>query len=543
MRAGSFCSTTLAVSVLLATVPITSIPSRALEWRAGDDAPIAEPAFDPSGDYVWWDGTYNMTVYQAERLVGGLVADLGGEDGEARGCNARDEALDSSWFTNRHARARLSAAALRRGAPEGRPPLLSGPLTIVSAKTAGATPGFIVRDRGGERYLIKFDPPEIPEMATGSEMVSSRILYALGWNVPSYDLVAIDPGLLEIDREAKTLDGHRTRPMTSADLARLLTHTPRRPDGTIRVVASHLIAGIPKGPFRTRGTRPDDANDRIPHQDRRDLRGLRIVAAWINYTDARRGNFFDTFVTRENDPPGTGHLVHYFLDFSSTLGSGNTEWKSPDLGNQYVFDPVVTGKMIFSLGLWTKPWAKLPAVSHPALGYFEGVDFDPRRWRTSYPQPLFDKLTVRDSFWGAKLIASLTHADLEQIAAVGEWADPSVAPALVAALERRRQKIFAVYFDARHIAPIDGFHSEARELCFQDLAVETSVAARPRARYRYRPPQAEWVEGMRPCVPMYEHHQLALAVSHDGGEHWSPPAMLQIGDPREPVRSLVRLTH
>src|SRR5436853_3414289 len=80
-------------------------------WRDDDAKAIPEPAEDPEGDFIWWDGANNMTFYQA-----GKVLDLGrslhtvGEwvglagPREAANVNALDEVPDSTWFTNRHQR-------------------------------------------------------------------------------------------------------------------------------------------------------------------------------------------------------------------------------------------------------------------------------------------------------------------------------------------------------------------------------------------------------------------------------------------------------
>ena len=53
-----------------------------------------------------------------------------------------------------------------------------------SAKSEGISPGLTVRDSTGTLYFVKFDPPSNPEMATGAEVISTRLFWALGFNVP-----------------------------------------------------------------------------------------------------------------------------------------------------------------------------------------------------------------------------------------------------------------------------------------------------------------------------------------------------------------------
>ena len=117
-------------------------------WKDNDDQPIPAPAVDEKADYIWWDGTWAMTYYQLRKVL-----DLGislhtvaewarvASPREATNVNALDEVPDSTWFTNRHARQRMSLDELARGPNQaGKNPATSGPLVILSGKPAGMTP-------------------------------------------------------------------------------------------------------------------------------------------------------------------------------------------------------------------------------------------------------------------------------------------------------------------------------------------------------------------------------------------------------------------
>lgn len=446
---------TRTIRILIAAVAVASMARAGTLAEANDDRSIPEPAYDGSGEYLWWDGARNMTFYQLGRVVdlgeslhaAGRLVGLA-PSREALDVNALDEVPDSSWFTNRHHLHRLSPSELERGPNVGPPPAATGPLTVISGKRDGMTPGFVLEDESGRRFVVKFDPPEAPELATAAEIVSSRILHALGWNIPEYHLFDLDPKRLTLAPDA-WIHGkyNRRRPLSGADVEGILDRAARLPDGRYRAVASTLLPGIPKGPFRTEGVRPDDPNDVIPHEDRRVLRGLRVVAAWINYADARRGNFYDAFIHRPEDPPGHGYLKHYLIDFSSTLGSGNVEWKDARFGHEYFVDPAVVLKSLFTLGLWVKPWED-PVLAHPAVGYLDVETFEPEEWRTSYPQPLFDRMTERDARWGARLVGSFSDGDIRAVVAAARFSDPEASERLFGILRGRRDRIAATWAGA-----------------------------------------------------------------------------------------------
>jgi hypothetical protein len=525
----------LLIFMLVASAAAAPIREPVL-WKDNDDLPIAEPAEDHEGDYVWWDGVHNMALYPLGKVLdlGHLVRTVGeivrvAGPREAANTNALDEVPDSTWFNNRHARRRLSAEALAQGPNTGHPPSASGPLVVLSGKSLGMTPGFVMRDTKGDRYVVKFDPPDYPDLATGAELVCSKIVWALGWNVPEYYLFSLDEKRLTIASDATAKDGWGNKaPLTEDGLRHLLARAYRLPDGRMRVLASRLIPGTSKGSPPLIGVRRDDPNDTVRHEDRRELRGLRTVAAFISWTDGRRGNFLDTFVADSAEPGSGGHLVHYVLDFSSGFGAGNVDYKDPKLGHEYFFDPP---KVLFrALTLWqlTPDWARLP-LTHPALGYFESSTFDPEGWKPTYINPAFDRATLRDKFWGAKLVASLSDQDLRTIVHTGEWADPRVEDLLTAILVERRQRIAREYFDWLRINPIDHPVVGESSLRFEDPVLPSGVVDPSVVQYRYRTPGGEWTVTREPLVPLAASDaeaQVEIETSHDAGDRWSPPTRI-----------------
>ena len=112
------------------------------------------------------------------------------------------------------------------------------------------------------------------------------------------------PGGARSDAAGDLREGHgvrsASRPAAPADAARLdnvLSRGARQPNGRYRVLASRFAGGKPLGNFRYYGTRPDDPNDIVPHEHRRELRGARVFAAWLNHDDSRGVNSLDMLET------------------------------------------------------------------------------------------------------------------------------------------------------------------------------------------------------------------------------------------------------
>src|SRR5262245_31613922 len=102
----------------------------------------------------------------------------------AGGVNTLGEVMDSDWFTNRHATSRMTREELIRGPGTDHPPAADGPWRVVTLRPHGTRPGILVVDSRRRHYLLFFDPPDHPEMSSGSQMLSARFAHALGYLLP-----------------------------------------------------------------------------------------------------------------------------------------------------------------------------------------------------------------------------------------------------------------------------------------------------------------------------------------------------------------------
>ena len=206
----------------------------------------------------------------------------------------------------------------------------------------GLTPKFTIRDARGDVYLIKLDPADYPELPSSVEVISTKIFHAIGYHVPEDFIVNFDPVAARVAPGAKmrTESGKQRRSRTS-DIARWLKTPAAAADGRIRALASRYVPGTVVGTFQFTGTRSDDPNDIFPHERRRELRGLRVFAAWLNHDDARSLNSIDAYVEED----GRRYIRHYLQDFGSNLGSGSTSAQQPRGGYEYLIErgPMLKG--------------------------------------------------------------------------------------------------------------------------------------------------------------------------------------------------------
>ena len=395
----------------------------------------------------------------------------------AQNINTIDEVPDSSWFTNRVGTTTVSIQDLVRGPNVGPPPDPSR-WVIVREKTAGAHPGFTARDAKGETWFLEFDPPYFPEGATGAAEVATKFFWALGYNQVESFLTTFDPRRAEFDPNAtiRRPSGARTA-FTQDDVDAILERVARRADGTYRVIAGRLIRGKILGPFQYDGTRPDDPNDIVPHEHRRELRALHVFGAWTNLTDLKAANTLDALVTVD----GRSIVKHYLQDVGSTFGMCNDlhEW---DLSYEYFIQADTSWRRLVSFGFALSPWQTIQYVEYPSIGKFEGDRFDPRAWRPQTPTKAYLEMRDDDAFWGARRVGAFTDEMIRAIVHTGEYSDPAAEKYLADVLIERRDKITRTYLTA--VNPIVSPRlDESGRLTFENAAVTAGAAPGP-AAYR-----------------------------------------------------------
>jgi hypothetical protein len=394
----------------------------------------------------------------------------------ARAINTLGDVPDSAWFTNRHGQHRMTREALQRGPGTDNAPV--PPFLVIGGKAGGITPGFRMRDSTGRLYFVKPDPVSNPEMATAADVVVSKFFYAIGYNTPENYIAQLRTSELHLSKKAQTetADG-KSRKMTKWDLEEIIENIPRSPDGSLRVIASLKLDGEALGPFRYVDTRSDDPNDTVPHEDRRDLRGLFVFSAWLNHTDARAENTLDTLVQENN----TSFIRHHLIDFGAALGSDGDRPKDARRGHEYVsFSAADTMKGIVQLGLAPAEWERAKFPDLPSVGNFESATFVPDQWKSNYKNPAFLARLPDDEFWAAKVVMSFNDDDIRAIVETGEYSDPRAVDYITATLAERRDKIGRAYFSK--VLPLDRFRVQNGALQFEDLAV--SYGFRPAVEYK-----------------------------------------------------------
>jgi len=403
--------------------------------------------------------------------------------GRARNVNAFDEVPSSSWFTNRARRPRTDAE-IAEGPCAGGPRIETADeargIVVDRGKDNGANPGFRVKIPGKGKFMLKVDTPAEPERATGATSIATRLYDAVGWNAACDSVVYLDPTTFTLAPGLTITDNTGvTKPLDAARLQAMLTGASRRTTaaGTrVRFVASRWLEGRPLGPFTYEGTKDDDPSDVVPHEDRRDLRGARLMAAWLDHFDSREQNSMAIWVPDAADPK-RGSVRHYYIDLGDCFGS---QWDWPSitwrLNYAYYFDAPAIGTDFVTLGLLRRPWdTTTKPYPDTIFGYFRATDFDPEAWHGGYPNPAFGRMQEADGAWFARILARLEKHHVAAAVAEGDFTDPKQTTYLLDTLWERRTRILRRYL--AKLAPLGVPTVAGSELCTADLALQAGIIA------------------------------------------------------------------
>lgn len=426
---------------------------------------------------IYYEGT---NMLRLDRLYRKLF----GKKSPAVDVNIYDEVPDSDFFVNRHARKPLSLAEMEAGPKETDGPDVTSPMTVIKGKFEGLHPGFFIRDSRGDEYLLKFDPPENLELVTSAEVIASRFYHALGYYIPQYTVAIFTPDKLVPGEGATIIDstGFKKK-LTKEKLEEFLLFIPWDADGKFRASASKILKGKNRGGFNFDGRRKNDLKDTVDHKRRREIRALQVFASWLNNYDGRESNTIDLEIVDEN---GKHKLIHYLIDFNSTLGAGAFGTKPPMFVHEYLLDMGETTKAFLGLGFWEKPWQKRwretgeQVTSSPAVGYFDNRYFDPAKFKVQLPHYAFKDLTRADGFWAAKQIMAFSDEDIRAAVKAGQYSKPEDAEYIAKILMERRDIVGRYWFN--QAAALDRFDVKGDKLVFEDLRIkhhflDQSVAA------------------------------------------------------------------
>jgi hypothetical protein len=424
-----------------------------------------------------WDGVDNSIFRPLTRV---FAVDPGRE---APNVNGLDEVPDSAWFENRVGEHPMPLDELTRGACSEKQLLVGetareGEWLIDQGKANGASPGFRVKLRDKGKYMLKSDAP-IAERPSAAAVIGAAVYHAVGFNTSCEQVIFVKPSSFTLTPGLTVTDNtEKTRPFDAKALQKVFDEATQRPP-YVRFQASAWLPGYLLGPFRYEKTRDDDPNDVIPHQDRRELRGGRLLAAWLNHFDAREQNSMDSWIADGNPKKPElfpGFVRHYYLDTSDCFGS-EWEWDgvSRRLGHAYLLDWGYMSADFMTLGLIQRPWDTVQR--HPGMevfGYFDVEHFDPEAWVNEYPNPAFSRMTEHDGAWMARILSHFTPEMIRALTSMGRWEDPRRGEYLASVLEGRLKKILARYLT--RLSPLANPRVDGARLCVTDLARQSGVS-------------------------------------------------------------------
>jgi hypothetical protein len=385
----------------------------------GDDAPIPL--------VKWHDPLKETTLTQAyvERpMIEALNPRRAPEAGDV---NALDEVPRSSWAWAAHDEPDTLGGANEEPEP---------PFRMLDVPAVTREHAITVLDARGRRFEIWRDPPDRAEMATGAAAVASHLLRVVGY---------FTPGVFTSDLALSDFAVGDAKQM--AALRAVVAAGPAPWKARFRVALTRWPIGLDVGPTPSSDVRADDPNDRVPHEDRRTLRALKLIFGWLGMTETDASVLRDAYVGE----PGRGHLVHFIAGLAGALGADAVvrpiaaKDDDSDLSSRNVWVTLGT------LGLYDEK-QRLTSRRWPAIGEYRAA-WVPAEFHTSPPIAPMDRLLPGDAYWAAKRIARVRTPDIDEAIAAAQYHDPTARAALVDLL-RVRQAI-AIRWGLSQVTPCE----------------------------------------------------------------------------------------
>jgi len=455
----------LAAAALIASAQASAYDLRypPVRWMSDLDRtphalPVVRHAYDPLDGFL-------LSAEQDVQAISSFATGLGGASRkhlpglkvEAIDTNNFDEVADSTWFTNRigryGARPDEVADSLSNCSPEAK-----GALIVSQAVVGKYRPTLLVQDASGNKFAIHLDPPDSPGKISSPATAAALILSNAGFHVAPHCPVTIDRGRLTLADHAHLLGAYGKREeLTEEKLSSLLDKQPRE----MRAVAIRMPEGRPFGRFQFTGRLYSDKNDRMRHQDRRELRGLRVMSSFIGWASISERSTYDVFIETTDS---AGYFEHWLLNLTDVEEPGSLP------------NPIGTGASLLN--------------------------------------GAFALMTSLDAFWGTKIVAKYSDSMIEAIVAAARYPDEASAQAAIAGLKSRRDALIRYWFT--RLSPLDGFAldpgADGVLLSCNDLATGAGIAEPSQRRYRF---QLQSPYGRAILMPWREADACSIGIEND----------------------------
>lgn len=437
---------------------ISSFQYPPVRWlRDTDDAPIKEPRVKLTHKAP--KSPYEPLYSQAEDLLTFTQEVVAMPSGwmlsgklESVDIDNYDEVADSTWFTNRIGRTSKFENIFKT------PPSLNGKWTVAAVTPAKDVSEFVIRDSRKNNYVIKIDRD--PEwLVSGGEMLGALILSASGYNVTENYVLEFNSSILD---------------------------TKILPPGKYRALAVRVPPGVQLGSFEIQGKRRDDPNDRIAHEYRRELCGLRVFASLLNNKSFSTQNTLDIY--------HNGYVTHYLSNLSGSLADMRSEFLTGSTEND-----ASTIDALFSFGFYNPYWTSADEAKTTYKGVLSSEKFNPKKWSPDRQNIAFRYMSYRDAFWAAKILKKFTNEDIRTIVVMSGYKDKNTSDRITSEITIRWAKIMSYWF--QKVNPLANFSIDGG-LVFDDIGMPMGTKYRYRMRAATGRRHGNWQETTDSVIPL-----------------------------------------